>query len=76
MIDAMEHAMEHGDIATLEIPGAFMQTSFDEEGHIKFDKELVDLLCKVDPLLNRHVIMAGNRRALYTKLNKALYRTV
>jgi hypothetical protein len=45
MIDAMEDC----DVATLDIPGAFMQAMIDEELHIRFDEELIDLLCQVDP---------------------------
>jgi hypothetical protein len=40
MIDTMEGC----DVATLDIPGAFMQVMIDEEIHIKFDGELIDLL--------------------------------
>jgi hypothetical protein len=75
-ISCMIDAMEHCDITTLHIPGAFMQASIDEEVHVKFDKELVDLLCQVDQLLNKYVTMEGSQRVLYTKLNKALYGTV
>ena len=75
-ISCMIDAMENRDIATLDIPGAFMQASIDEEVHVKFDKELVDLLCQVDPSLKKYVTIEGSRRVLYTKLNKALYGTV
>jgi hypothetical protein len=51
MIDAMEDC----DVATLDIPGAFMQAMIDEEVHIKFDGELIDLLCQVDPSLSKFV---------------------
>ena len=76
LLSCMIDAMENRDVATLDIPGAFMQAMIDEELHIKFDEELIDLLCQVDPSLSQYVTMEGGRRVLYTKLNKALYGTV
>jgi hypothetical protein len=77
LLSCMIDTMENCDVATLDmIPGAFMQAMIDEELHIKFDEELIDLLCQVDPLLSQYVTMEGGRRVLYTKLNKALYGTV
>jgi Reverse transcriptase (RNA-dependent DNA polymerase) len=72
MIDAMEGR----DIATCDIPAAFMQADIDEEIHVKFDGELVDLLLKVDPMLARYVTIERGKKVLYTLLNKALYGTV
>jgi Reverse transcriptase (RNA-dependent DNA polymerase) len=72
MIDALERR----DVATIFIPGAFMQAMIDEVVHIKFDEELIDLLCEVDPSLKQYVSMEKGKRVLYTKLNKALYGTV
>ena len=40
--------MEGRDIATIDIPSAFMQALINEVVHIKFDNELIDLLCQVD----------------------------
>jgi hypothetical protein len=39
-------AMENRDVGTCNIPVAFMQVEIDEEVHIKFEQELVDLLNK------------------------------
>jgi Reverse transcriptase (RNA-dependent DNA polymerase) len=64
------------DVATIDIPSAFMQAFIDEIVHIKFDNELIDLLCEVDPSLKQYVSYENGKRVLYTKLNKALYGTV
>jgi hypothetical protein len=72
MIDAMEKS----DVATLDIPGAFMQANIDEEVHIKFDGELIDLLCQVDQSLAQYVAVENGKKVLYTVLNMALYGTV
>jgi Reverse transcriptase (RNA-dependent DNA polymerase) len=76
MLSCMIDAMEYWDIATCDIPGAFMQADIDEEIHVKFDGELVDLLLKVDPTLKQYVTMERGKKVLYTLLNKALYGTV
>ena len=67
MIDALENR---------DIPGAFMQALIDEEVHIKFDNELVDLMCEVDPMLKQYVALENGKKVLYTQLHKALYGTV
>jgi hypothetical protein len=76
LISCMIDALERRDVATIDIPGAFMQAMIDEVVHIKFDEELIDLLCEVDPSLKQYVSMEKGKRVLYTKLNKALYGTV
>jgi Reverse transcriptase (RNA-dependent DNA polymerase) len=72
MIDAMENR----DMATIDIPSAFMQAFIDELVHIKFDNKIIDMLCQVDLLLEQYVAYKNGKRVLYTKLNKALYGTV
>jgi hypothetical protein len=69
-------AYEKRDVATIDIPSAFMQAFIDELVHIKFDDEIIDLLCEVDPSLKQYVTYENGKRVLYTRLNKALYGTV
>jgi hypothetical protein len=64
MLSCMIDAMEARDIATCDIPGAFMQADIDEEIHVKFDGELVDLLLKVDPTLGKYVTMERGKKVL------------
>jgi len=54
--------MERCDVATIDITGAFMQANIDEEVHVKFDKELINLLCQVDPSLNQYMRGHGRRK--------------
>ena len=75
-ISCMIDAMEERDVATIDIPSAYMQAFIDETVHIKFDNKLIDLLCEVDPSLKQYVSYENGKRVLYTKLNKALYGTV
>jgi hypothetical protein len=76
LLSCMIDAREERDVATIDIPVAFMQAFIDELVHVKFDGELIDLICQVDPSLSKFVTMENGKRVLYTKLNKALYGTV
>ena len=70
MYSCMIDALENRDVATLDIPGAFMQALIDEEVHIKFDNELVNLMCKVDPMLKQYVAMENGKKILYTHFTR------
>jgi hypothetical protein len=76
LLSCMIDSLEGRDVATCDIPGAFMQADIDEEVHVKFDGELVDLLVQVDQSLAKYVTMERGKKVLYTRLNKALYGTV
>jgi hypothetical protein len=43
-------AMDNWDVGSCNIPSAFMQAEIDEEIHIKFKGELVDMLISFDEL--------------------------
>jgi uncharacterized protein YeaC (DUF1315 family) len=76
LLSCMIDAREGRDVATIDIPVAFMQAFIDKLVHVKFDGELIDLICQVDPSLSKYVAMENGKRVLYTKLNKALYGTL
>jgi hypothetical protein len=59
MIDARENR----DVATCDIPAAFMQADIDEEIHIKFEGELVDLLVSIDTSYTDCILYEGERRS-------------
>jgi len=40
---------EGRDVATADIPGPFLQATMDEDGWIKFEGEMFDVLLKLDP---------------------------
>jgi len=74
MITCMVDALEGRDVATVDIPGAFMQTEQDELVHVKLEGIMVDLLLKVAPgKYDKEVRYHGNKPYLYTRLKKALY---
>lgn len=68
-----ERIMEGRDVATVDIPGAFMQADIDEELHILFEAELVDLLVQVEPSFAAYVSYKRGKKVFYAK---ALYGTI
>ena len=49
MISAVIDAMEGRDVATVDIPGAFMQADIDEVAHVKFEGEIAEIGSKIMP---------------------------
>lgn len=68
-------AKEERDVASVDMPGAFMQTSLKgEKIHIKFEGRMAELLSMIDPKLYRkHIIIEKGKPVLYAELCKALY---
>ena len=51
MLSCMIDAKERRDVATADIPGAFMQTNLEEKVHIWLEGAMAELLLKIDPNL-------------------------
>jgi len=62
-------AMEMRDIATIDIPGAFMQADMDEEVvHLCLHGKMAELLVQLDPKLYRKYIqIVKDKPILYVK---------
>ena len=56
LLSATIDALEERDVATLDIPGAFMQADIDEVVHVKFEGEIAEMLLKMDPKLYRKYV--------------------
>ena len=77
MISAVIDAMEGRDVATVDIPGAFMQAKMDEKVHVKFEGEIAEMLVKMNPSMYRKYVKDENGKSvLYVELLKALYGTM
>jgi hypothetical protein len=77
MLISVIDAKEGRDVATVDIPGAFMQV--DQEGlvHMKMEGKMAELLVKLDPKLYRkYVQIEKGEKVLYVQLKKALYGTL
>jgi hypothetical protein len=60
MSSATVDAMKGRDMATVDVPGAFMQADIDEVVHVKFEGETAEMLVKMDPKLHRKWIKEEN----------------
>jgi Reverse transcriptase (RNA-dependent DNA polymerase)/Zinc knuckle len=69
-------AREHRDVATVDVPGAFMQADMDDVVYMRLDGVMVDLLIEIDPSYNEFVTLEKGKRVLYVRLVKALYGTL
>ena len=77
LISCTIDAHEERDVATVDIPGAFMQA--DQEGtvHMKLEGTMAELLVKIDPkMYKKYIQMSNGKPILYVELRKALYGTL
>ena len=77
LLSCVIDAKERRDVATVHIPGAFMQGNQEETVHMHLEGTLAELLTKCDPKLYRqYVVTENNKPVLYVELIKALYGTL
>jgi hypothetical protein len=51
MLSATINAMEERNVATVDIPGAFMQVYIDVVVHVSFKGEIAEMLVRMEPKL-------------------------
>ena len=77
MLSCVIDAKEERDVATVDIPGAFMQADMDELVHMRLEGTMAELLVRLDPKLYRKYVQTVNGKSvLYVELKKALYGTM
>lgn len=77
LLSCIIDAEENRDVATVDIPGAFMQADMDEIVHMKLEGKMTKLPVKIKPKLYRkYVQLEKGKQVLYVKLKKALYGTL
>jgi hypothetical protein len=77
MLTCTIDAHEKRDVATVDIPGAFMQADMDDVVYMKMEGTMADLLMRLDAdHYKDFVVMEGNKKVLYLQLKKALYGTL
>jgi Reverse transcriptase (RNA-dependent DNA polymerase) len=77
MLSCVQDAKENRDVATVDLPGAFMHADMDDTVHIKLVGKMAELLVMVDPKLYRKYIKFESwKPVLYARLQKALYGTL
>jgi hypothetical protein len=77
MLTSIIEASEKRDIATVDIPGAFLQADMDVIVHMKITGTMVDILVQLQPSKYKKFVLTENEKiVLYVQLNKALYSTL
>ena len=74
MMSCTIDAAEGRDVATVDIPGAFMQSDQEDMVHMKLQGPMAELLVKLEPKLYRkYITVEKGKPVLYVQLMKALY---
>ena len=73
MITLLMDAYEKRDVATADVPGAYLFADINENILIKINGTSTDIMCKVNPSYKKYVTNERGKRTLYLKLTKALY---
>uniref|UniRef100_A0A7S2W0X4 Reverse transcriptase Ty1/copia-type domain-containing protein n=1 Tax=Eucampia antarctica TaxID=49252 RepID=A0A7S2W0X4_9STRA len=78
LITCLVDALEGRDVATVDIPGAFMQADIERDDiHMKLEGIMVDILTKIYPkLYAKYTAIENGREMMNVKLKKALYGTL
>ena len=74
ILTAIIDAHEERDVATTDVPNAFIQT--DHKGlvvYMKIKGQLVDIICKIRPDFKNYVTIQDKKKVVYVKMLKALY---
>ena len=69
-------AIEGHDMATVDIPGAFLQTDMPEgeDVYIRLDGPMAELLCRIDPkMYSKYVLNKNGKKTLFTHAEKAIW---
>ena len=76
-ITSVIDAKENRDIATVDIPGAFMQADMDDVVYMKLEGTMAQLLMQIAPdVYNKFACYVNGKLVLYVLLKKALYGTL
>lgn len=77
MLSCTIDAKEARDVATVDIPGAFLRADMDEFIHVRWEGAMAEVLVKLDPILYRmYIINKNGKPNLNVELLKALFRTL
>jgi hypothetical protein len=71
MLSCVIDAKEGRDVATVDIPGAFMQADMDELVHMNLEGKMAKLLVKLEPkLYHKYIQIEKGKQLLYIELKK------
>jgi hypothetical protein len=71
LLSCVMDAHERRDVATVDIPGAFMQADMDKLVHMRLDGKMAELLVRVDPSrYEKYVVFENGKPVLYVVLKR------
>jgi hypothetical protein len=77
MLSCVIDAEEERDVATVDIPGAFMQVDTDEIVRMRLHGKMAELLVHINPnMYQKYVVHENGKPVIYVLLKKALYGTL
>jgi hypothetical protein len=79
ILSCMIDAKEKRDVATANIPGAFLQIEYTEgDTHLRIEGTTAEMLAQIDPKVYRKYITttANGKKVLYAETMKAIYGTL
>ena len=77
MLSCIIDAMEGRNVATVDIPGAFMQADMNGTVHMIIKGTMAKILTKLDPKMYRQYLRSKKSKpVLYVQLKKVLYSTL
>ena len=76
-ITSVIDANEERDVATVDVPGAFMQADMDDIVHMRLDGKMAELLVEISPkTYNKFGKYINGKLVIYVLLKNALYDTL
>jgi Reverse transcriptase (RNA-dependent DNA polymerase) len=77
MLSCVIDASEGRDVATVDIPGAFLHADMEDTVHMKLEGTIAELMVMIDPeMYEKHLQLHNGKSVLYVELKKALYGTL
>jgi hypothetical protein len=73
MMTFMIDALERREVATADVPGAYLHADMDDFTLLKLVGQSVDIMCKTNPEYEQYVTEENGKKVLYLQLLKALY---
>jgi hypothetical protein len=80
MTSCLMDAIEGRNVATCDIPGAFLLQAdwpADRDCYLKIEGAMISMICDIDSDYSRNIVYGKNgRKFIYAKLTKAVYGTL
>jgi Reverse transcriptase (RNA-dependent DNA polymerase) len=77
MLSCVVDAAEGRDVATVDIPGAFLHADMEDVVHMKLEGTMAEIMVRINPAMyKKYTHIVNGKQVLYVELKKALYGTL